>query len=74
VIADITPTPPNFTITVLPTGPDVLQEAQKESVCRICKRVYQSGRGMALHISSAHFSKGTAENKSTNVSVRKGVT
>ena len=73
VIADITPTPPNFTITVLPTGPDVLQEAQKESVCRICKKVYQSGRGLALHISSAH-SKGANEDKSENVAVRKGVT
>ena len=78
VFADTTPTPPSFTITILPPGPDVLQaqhqqEAQKESCCRICQKVYQSGRGLALHISSAH-SKGTNEEKSENVAVRKGVT
>ena len=77
VFADTTPTPPSFTITIPTPGPDVLQaqhqqEAQKESCCRICQKVYQSGRGLALHISSAHSS--TNEEKSENVAVRKGVT
>ena len=73
VFADTTPTPPSYTITILTPGHDVQQETQKESCCRICQKVYQSGRGLALHISSAH-SKGTNEEKSENVAVRKGVT